>query len=482
MFFKRKKPQAGAVPAAKDAEGGKGDAPAADRDVGPPTTQFLTGDQGADRRTVQVLLEAIARVSEFRDLDELLIDIVDRSIEITGAERGLLLMRGPTHAGEGEALEQRVKRTRGGETLDGEVRFSTTIAKRVLEEVVPMRATVQSESEALELGKSVYDLKLRAVMCVPLAPPERGGRPGRDGTDAAAGRPSGVLYVDSRAASRQFTQSDLSLFAALAQQISIALENARLHFDSLEKVRLEQSLELAGAIQRDLMPRVPDDLPGYDLHGWYGPAEVAAGDFYDFLKVRGGNLGLVVGDVTGHGIGPALITASVQGSLNSYARMIADPGEIVTLLNEDIESKIDDGRFITLFLATLGEEGRVACVNAGHAPPLVWRAASGEIEAINGGGPALGMLAGETYRALDPVTLAAGDVLLVYTDGLIEARSPLAKDALFGEDGLRAAFADACQRDLCAKDVTLHLVEAALSLSGGVREDDITVVVAKRTA
>jgi serine phosphatase RsbU (regulator of sigma subunit) len=479
MFFKRKKPAAGAstAPGAKSAampaassESGAG--ASADRDVGPPTTQFLTGDQGADRRTVQVLLEAIARVSEFRDLDELLIDIVDRSIEITGAERGLLLMRGA-----GEALEQRVRRTRGGETLDGDVRFSTTIAKRVLEEVVPMRATVQSESEALELGKSVYDLKLRAVMCVPLAPPERQ----RGGNRVDAAKPSGVLYVDSRAASRQFTQSDLSLFAALAQQISIALENARLHFDSLEKIRLEQSLELAGAIQRDLMPRVPEILPGYDLHGWYGPAEVAAGDFYDFLKVRGGKLGVVVGDVTGHGIGPALITASVQGSLNSYARMISDPGEIVTLLNDDIESKIDDGRFITLFLAALASDGEVTCVNAGHAPPLIWRAATGDVEAISGGGPALGMLANESYVALEPRRLAKGDVLLIYTDGLIEARAPDDKDNLFGEDGLRAAFADTCARGLSAKDVTLHLVEAALSLAGGEREDDITVVVAKRT-
>jgi serine phosphatase RsbU (regulator of sigma subunit) len=470
MFFKRKKP-AGGPPAPPDGgDAGRAETPA-DRVVGAPTTQFLTGDQGADRRTVQVLLEAIARVSEFRDVDELLVDIVDRSIEITGAERGLLLMRG-----DGEALVQRVRRTRAGETLAGDVRFSTTIAKRVLDEVVPMRATVQSESEALELGKSVYDLKLRAVMCVPLAPPERGSR------DGSPARPSGVLYVDSRAASRQFTSSDLSLFAALAQQISIALENARLHFDSLEKVRLEQSLELAGAIQRDLMPRVPENLPGYDLHGWYGPAEVAAGDFYDFLKVRGGKVGVVVGDVTGHGIGPALITASAQGSLGSYARMISDPGEIVTLLNEDIESRVDDGRFLTLFLAALGPDGEVACVNAGHAPPLIWRKASGAIETITGGGPALGMLAGERYATLEPRTLAPGDVLVIYSDGLVEARSPDAKDRLFGEDGLRAALAEACARDLGAKGIALHLVEAALALAGGVREDDITVVVAKRRA
>jgi serine phosphatase RsbU (regulator of sigma subunit) len=91
------------------------------------------------------------------------------------------------------------------------------------------------------------------------------------------------------------------------------------------------------------------------------------------------------------------------------------------------------------------------------------------------------MLAGESYAALEPRQLAKGDVLLIYTDGLIEARAPDDKDNLFGEDGLRAAFADTCSRGLSAKDVTLHLVEAALSLAGGEREDDITVVVARRT-
>ncbi|MEM7309241.1 MAG: GAF domain-containing SpoIIE family protein phosphatase [Planctomycetota bacterium] len=461
MFFKRKKPStpppAPAVPA--------GDEPM-ERESGPPTTQFLTGDQGADRRTVQVLLEAIARVSEFRDLDELLIDIVDRSIEITGAERGLLLLRGSDGG-----LLQRVGRTRGGKPLTGEVRFSTTIATRVLDEILPVRATVQSESEALELGKSVYDLKLRAVMCVPLAPPERGEQ---------GGRPNGVLYVDSRAASRQFGQSDLSLFAALAQQISIALDNARLHFDSLEKVRLEQSLELAGAIQRDLMPSVPEDVPGYDLHGWYGPAEVAAGDFYDFLRVKGGKLGVVVGDVTGHGIGPALITASAQGSLSSYSRLISEPGEIVSLLNQDLSEKIDDGRFVTLFFALLADDGVVTPVNAGHAPPFVWRKATGEVELITGGGPAIGMLPDEAYTSLAPQSLDPGDVLVVYTDGLVEARSPENKEALFGDDGLRAALCDSAGRGLAAKEIALHLVESALELAGGVREDDITVVVVRR--
>ncbi|MEW6071457.1 MAG: GAF domain-containing SpoIIE family protein phosphatase [Planctomycetota bacterium] len=473
MFFRRKhrpaapapEPRAaGASAAAEPAESAAGArAPA-------PPTQFLTGEAGKDRRTVQVLLEAIAGVSGSQDLDLLLHDIVDRSIEITGAERGLLLMK---PASDRDGLEVRVARQRGGKPLAEEVRFSTTIANKVLAEVQPLRATVHSESEALELSRSVYDLKLRAVMCVPLA-----ARPGEPAQPAS---PRGVLYVDSRAATRQFSQADLSLFAALAQHISIAIENARLHLDSLEKVRLEQSLELASAIQRDLMPPLPTDIEGWEVHGWYGPADSTAGDFYDFVKGRDGSLCVVVGDVTGHGVGPALITAAAQAALRSYLRLISNLGEVVTLLNQDLCDRVEDGRFLTLFLARLGTDGEVVVLNGGHALPFVWRRTSGEVETIGRGGPALGMIPDERYAPHPPLRLAEGDVLVAYTDGLSEVRDPARPEEFFGEEGIRRVLAARAGEGGGAREICRGLVEASMRFAGGAREDDVTVVVARRT-
>ncbi len=476
MFFRRKKgappePPSAEVPEAAGAPAGAGELAPAPLAGPSPSTQFLTGEAGRDRKTVQVLLGAIARVSEARDLESLLVDIVDSSIEITGAERGLLILRGAQKDGE---LDVRVSRLRGQKPLTGELRFSTTVANRVLNEVRPLRAQVHSESEALELGRSVYDLKLRAVMCVPLSSP---GPEGPEG--AAAAPPRGVLYVDSRAATRQFSQGDLALFAALAQHISIAMVNAELQLDSLEKVRLEQSLELASAIQRDLMPRVPS-VPGWDLQGWYGPADQTAGDFYDFVAVRDGSLAILVGDVTGHGIGPALITASAHGSLRTSLRLNADPGEVVTLLNEDLCGRIEDGRFLTLFLALLERDGSVRALNAGHAVPLVWRRASRAVERIQKVGPALGMVPDEVYRAHAPFTMDPGDVLLAYTDGLIETRASRDSEAFFGEEGALRVLDAQAGAGASAEEICKRLVEAALELSGGVREDDITVVVARR--
>lgn len=433
----------------------------------PPSTQFLTGEAGRDRRTVQVLLEAIARVSESRDLDALLVDIVDRSIEITGAERGLLLLTTPS----GD-LGVRVSRQRGGKGLADDARFSTTIASKVLKEIQALRATVHSESEALELGRSVYDLKLRAVMCVPLAS-------GRE-IEGVRAPPSGVLYVDSRAATRQFSQGDLSLFAALAQHISIALENTRLHVDSLEKLRLEQSLELASAIQRDLMPKIPAQISGWDVHGWYGPADRTGGDFYDFVKAKDGRLGLLVGDATGHGIGPALITATAQASLRSFLRVMTDLGEVVTLLNQDLSERTEDGRFLTLYLALLSSDGSLEGLNAGHSIPFVWQKSTRSVLAIPRGGPALGFVPDERYLPHAPMLLAQGDVLAVYTDGLVEAREPEGEKRMFGEEGLRSALDELASLGLSAKEIAVGVLERAMRLSGNLREDDITLVVARR--
>ncbi len=468
MFFRRKKARdtaadsAGAQKASGAGEevSGAGQDSPVDR-----TTQFLTGDSQTDRRTIQVLLEAIARVSESQDdIATQLRVIVDHSIEITGAERGLLLV-----AGEGEILEVRVARSKEGEDLPVDQRFSTSIVKKVADELDPVRATVNSDAEALDLGQSVFDLKLRAVMCVPLTMHKKEG-----GEEKA----TGVLYVDSRVATRQFSRRDLHVFAALARQISVTLENARLFHDSIEKARLHQEIELASEIQRNMMPKVPDGLTSFELFGWYRAADQTSGDFYDFQRTRDGRLALVVGDATGHGVGPALITATAQAGLRAYLRTQTDPGELATLVNEDLCDRIEDGRFLTLFLALLADDGSVQFVNAGHCDPLLWRKATGEFTELGGKNPALGMIENMTYEAGERIQLETGDVLIAFTDGIIEARDEDNPDELFGIEGLKTAFLE--NVDKTTEELTNSMVEEALKLAKGKREDDITVVVARR--
>jgi sigma-B regulation protein RsbU (phosphoserine phosphatase) len=434
---------------------------------GASSTQFLIGDAGRDRRSVEVLLEAIARVSESRDLEALVDFVVDSSIEVTGAERGLLVLVG---AG-GEQLV-RVARQEGVSLPREAVKYSTTLVGRVLEELEPIRTTVQSDAEALEIATSVFDLKLRAVMCVPLTAPD---------AERGDSSPQGALYVDSKAASRAFTPEDLSLFFALAKHIAIALENAHLNQQSLEKVRLEETLNIATEIQSGLMPKVPRTIPGFDVHGWYHSAEHASGDFYDFVPTKDGKLAVVLGDVRGHGIGPALITATAQASLRSYVRVLSDPAAIVRMLNEDLGERMEDGMFLTLFLGLFMKDGAVQVVNAGQTPPLIWRQASARIESVGGDGPAIGFTDDFEYAEGPRLLLAKGDMLLAFTDGLVEARHASRPDRMFGEEGVRAILADAGPRGLGARELTESLVSSVLEFSGGVRDDDMTIVAVRRT-
>jgi sigma-B regulation protein RsbU (phosphoserine phosphatase) len=464
MFFRKKKdpvvPQSSPVPAPPSglAEGAARASTA--------TTAFLTGDQGSDQRTMAKLIAAIARVTEARDVEPLLENIVDTSIEVTQAERGFLILTGP-----GDELRVRVARSRGQKAADQGVRFSTSIVKRVLSDQEPVRATVSSDTEALELGTSVFDLKLRAVMCVPLSISSERGE-----------NQHGALYVDSKAATREFSTKDLALFNTLSQFIRIALQNNKLHLDSLEKARLEESLDLASQIQRDLMPQIPRDVPGWDTEAWFKPAEQTTGDFLESLSLKGGRVAFALGDVTGKGLGPALIMENAKGALRSYLRLMDDPAKIVTLMNQDLAPRMDDGRFLTLFLGIFEADGHVRLLNAGHTPPIVFRVNACKMETVAGHGPALGMSDDYEYESEAPRKLEKGDVLLAYTDGFDEARSVSDPNVLFGEEGVRRVLESECKRGASAREIVEAVVRAVLEFSGGKRHDDMTVVAVRRTS
>lgn len=462
-------------------KGGSSEGGAADEQ----SSSFLRGDAGEDTRSLDVLLDTIARVSLSRDLESLLDYVVDSSIQATGAERGFLVL----YDDEAEAQVVRVARElnpqrdskrggaeRGTVPVGRDVKYSTSVVQRVIEEQKPLRTTVQKNADDLSLGNSVYDLKLRAVMCVPLVP--RGGAAGQP--DGAPEMPRGALYVDSKAASRAFQPEDLALFYALAQHIAIALENAQLNLHSIERARLEKSLEIAAEIQAGLMPKSPPSMEGYDLYGWYRSAEHASGDFFDFVRTKSGGVAAVVGDVTGHGVGPALVTATAQASLRSYARVLEDPGSVVTMLNADLSERMDDGMFLTLFIAELDQDGRVQVLNAGHTPPLIWRAATKTIESISSDGPALGLMDDLVYETGDDLHLEVGDVLLAFSDGLVEARHPDHPERFFEEQGVRAVLSDRGHAGATAREIVESVAQAALEFAEGAREDDVTIVAIRR--
>lgn len=458
-FWNRKKPEEESTPAATPVT-----PPAAE----PAAPREDPLSSGAVRSHRDALFEAIAWVSQSNDTASMLERIVDSSIEVTRAERGFLIL--PDAKGD---LVVRIARGRNKKPISGELRYSTSVVRRVMADNQPVNLTVPNDSAALEIGSSVLDLGLRAAMCVPLV---------TGGSDASSRGERGVLYVDSKINTRRFHAEDLQTFVALSGQLRVALEKQRFHEESLEKKRLEEERRLMGEIQKDLMPSIPRDVPGWDVFGWYRPAEGTTGDFYDFFKLKNGRLGVLLGDASGHGVGPSLIATAAQSSLRSLLRMTDDLSRAVTLLNEDIGPRMDDGRFCTLFAGILHDSGELLMVNAGHPPAWIWRAKTGQIDAFPNDGPALGMLDEFEFPEATRTSLEEGDVLIVLSDGILEAAKLGEPGTLFGDDGVRAIIAAHAPCGASAKALTEALVSEVLRYSGGEQADDITVVIVRRTA
>jgi len=265
---------------------------------------------------------------------------------------------------------------------------------------------------------------------------------------AIEGVARGLLAVadkESRHGVGPFRDTDERTLALLANQAAIALENAHLHRQALEKERLEREMELASEIQRGILPRAVPAVPGFELAGWNRPARHVGGDYFDFLPLPGGRLALTLG---------------------------GDP----LAGDEHILAASATNRFITLFLADLAPAtGELGVLNAGHNPGLVLRA-TGELEQLVASGLPIGLMPGVHYRR-EPVRLEPGDLLCLYSDGITEAASP--EEEEFGLDRLTAQLARTRQEPL-------DEVIAALGreLAGFTRDapqgDDQTIVLLRR--
>ncbi len=416
---------------------------------------LLTGDAAEDSRSLEILLDTIAAVTANIDLDGVLRDIVDRSLQVTRAERAILLL------GDGpDNLTVRMAQDREARDLVGELQWSRTLVRRCLEEGVAVRSVVQSDQQALELGQSVYDLKLRAVMCAPMR---------------ARNRTVGVIYVDSRAVRREFSARDLALFGAISAQLAISVENARLHADSLEKARLQKDVEIARRIQQHLLPPVPKDVPGLELALRYLAAEQASGDTYDIVPLRDGRCAFMIGDVTGHGVGAALLTHAVQAALRSYLELIEDADAIVNRLNQRLAAGVETGNFMSLLLVIVDTRAMtLRYVNAGH-PGLIHCGADG-VQVLEKTGMVLGVVGDQTYGMSPTIPLARGDLLFLHTDGVDEAMSP--QRSVFGVERLSSLLAGT---RVCGADEILTRVEGELRahVGAGGFADDLTMIAVK---
>ncbi|HEY2955279.1 MAG TPA: PP2C family protein-serine/threonine phosphatase [Candidatus Eisenbacteria bacterium] len=272
---------------------------------------------------------------------------------------------------------------------------------------------------------------------------------------------------------------ELATFCAVA----LALSRVRSGLDRERALarRLEQAYRLldreqqqVGSLQRRLLPAEPPEIPGYAIAVHYATSARAGGDYYDFFPLPRGRLGILVADASGHGTPAAVVMAIMRALLHTAPDTLDSPEHALAALNTRLIGNLPPGSFATACYAALDPAtGSIEYALGGHHPALLVRGADGSVESLTSpDGLPLGVWPAATFSS-QSARLACGDTLLVFTDGLIEARSP--EGALFGEDPVRRLLA--AHRQAEPEDIQQRLLEA-LSAHAGRRplEDDLTLV------
>jgi len=231
----------------------------------------------------------------------------------------------------------------------------------------------------------------------------------------------GVLRLYSPRPKR-FDEDDISLARAVATQCAVAMTNARLYAEAIEGARIAEQMHLAGVIQRRMIPQQPPKINGLDIAATYIPCFVVGGDFYDFLQTAAGRLVVAIADVMGKGIPAALMMSCFRGTIRAYVDAKVGENNLEQIgcrLNETACRECGDGDFVSLFYAAVdAQQGSITYCNCGHEPAVLMR--DGRITELEKGGLVLGVDPDTEYE-IETVQLKAGDCLLFYTDGLIDA-------------------------------------------------------------
>jgi sigma-B regulation protein RsbU (phosphoserine phosphatase) len=369
------------------------------------SSHMLLETQPAEK--LRHLLEISGNLSRTLDPDALMPKIVESLFQLfRQADRCFVIQ-----AEEGSnRLLPRVVRTRRAND-EANARPSRTIVRRCLETAQAFLSDDASRDERIQLSQSVVDFRIRSVMCVPLC--------------SAEGKAFGVIQLDTQDRSKKFTEEDLKLLWGVANQAAIAMENARLHEETVARERFRRDLELATRVQHSFLPSSLPQVPGYEFYAHYQPAQAVGGDYYGFIPLPQGRLAVAVGDVAGKGIPAALLMAKVSSDARFCFLAEPNPGLAVRKLNDQLypfTSPMD--RFVTLSVAILDpEQHTVTMVSAGHPSPQLWRKGGAALQDAvpkTAAGLPLGMTEGCDYDSCQ-IVLQPGDNLILFSDGVTDA-------------------------------------------------------------
>lgn len=409
---------------------------------------------------LSALLEISKAMAAEKDLNALLNVIVHKSTSVMQAERSSLYLvdhsTGELWTRIAEGLEIKEIRLPIGTGISGSVAATR--------ELVNIRDPYDDPRFDPSWDQKT-GFRTRSIMCAPLITHED--------------KVVGVIQVLNRA-DGPFNAYDESLLLALASHAAIALDQAELVQHYVEKKRMAAALEVAREIQSSVLPTESPWFEGFDIYGHCWPCDETGGDYYDFIALPNDRLGIAVGDVTGHGIGSALLMMASRSLLRAVVSVEPNLGECIRLVNNLLSEDIREGMFLTLFYGALDPDERtITFLSAGHEPGLLCRAATGQIEELQSGSPPMGVMSGMDFPQPKTMSLSTGDLLFLCTDGATEATSP-SLDELFGRERLHDVLL--ANLDQTAENVVMAANDAVRKFSdNSPLRDDLTLVAIKAT-
>ncbi len=419
----------------------------------------MSGHDGAVlSRTAQLttLLDVARQIGATTDLDQLLAQIQDAAIEVLVCERVSVFLydvpRGELVAKVATGLnELRFPASKGiaGEALQ----TNTTIN-------IPDAYADPRFNPAVDKATG---FSTRNLLTLPMH--------GHEGRAVAV-----LQLVNKRVGA--FTEDDANLAEALASLTGVAIHRQMLMDAYADKLRMERDLKLAQDIQRSLLPKSDPTMEGFDIAGWSRPADETGGDFYDFIPLPRGRLGVVLADASGHGVGPALVAAECRALLRALASTDLDISRVTTTANTILDEDLAPGRFITTFYGVLDPAtSQLEYVSGGHAPLLLYRAEGGERVVLDATTLPMGIVSFFDGTPAPPIQMHSGDVFILLTDGFHEWANPKGDD--FGVDGVFDAIESA--REGTSRSMVESLCRAVMEFAEGTEQsDDLTAVIIKK--
>jgi serine phosphatase RsbU (regulator of sigma subunit) len=428
---------------------------------------------GGGLRKLNLLLEATSLLHSQLPLDSVLAKMIDHAVAVTDADRGLLeeAVEGPSERIT-ERLRVRLARRSGGQRLPPEsmTPSQTAIQLAIKKQLPVITEDIEQAEQNLQAAASIVAQGLRAVVVIPLYASSRASS--ESATNVTRGEFLGVLYLDSKRPTA-FSKLDRQILDALAADAASILDNARLVERERERQRLEQEIGIARDIQQALLPKNFRDYPHIAVSGVNFPCLSVGGDYFDVFPLDDRRTAFLLADVSGKGLGAALVTTMLQGALSGMT-LGTDPARVLNHVNRFLCDHVEVGRYATMFFGIIDDAGKLEYINAGHPSPVLLRNATAE-EAFTEGSFPVGLVP-EAEFCTATLQLEPNDTLVLYSDGVTEAMDP--DEQLYGVGRLRGVLVG--KNEMPLDDIQKTVLESVENFARGARQaDDVTMLLVR---